>query len=107
MGESFVRPTANVETQPAGDVNAAQNADIGITAENGSAAAAAAAVPNLPQPPATAPVENEVPWKARHVMNEPMVQHRLSRKEPVNCEIAAAITRRLRAPESGMIWAAT
>ena len=42
MGESFVRPTANVETQPAGDVNAAQNADIGITAKNGSAAAAAA-----------------------------------------------------------------
>ena len=111
-GQTFVRPTEYPPLASATATGAAQiDAALGLlginaaTGTEGPAPATAgmepgsngAPAPNAMVPTASAPSEpnaalNAIPWEARNLMNEPMVQHKLSRHGPVTVEVSAALT---------------
>ncbi|CAE7666480.1 unnamed protein product [Symbiodinium sp. CCMP2592] len=99
QGLPVIRSTADPATVPTSGP-AAMDAALGIHVRNGTEETApptAANEPNDSVPEAPAPsganeALNAVPWEARHLMNEVLVPHRLSRHGPVNAEVSAALT---------------
>ena len=98
QGESFVRPAIETVDPPTGVAEpatgpAATDAAMGITASNGignTMPTGQPPVPNVSNEPNAA--LNAVPWEARRLMNEKMVQRRLSRNGPVSVEVSNALT---------------
>ncbi|CAE7221203.1 unnamed protein product [Symbiodinium sp. CCMP2592] len=115
-GLTMIRPTADPPMANASATGpAAIDAALGITVRNGaeepaSARAADAApaanesVPGAPVPSEPNAAVNAVPWEARHLVDETMVQHRLSRRGPVTVEMSAALTAMDSGVELARVW---
>ena len=97
QGESFVRPANEIVDPPTGAAEpptgaTASDAAMDITASNGAGNAMPTGQPSVPsasnEPNAAL---NAVPWEARRLMNETMVQRRLSRNGPVSVGVSNAL----------------
>ncbi|CAE7728347.1 RE2 [Symbiodinium sp. CCMP2592] len=103
QGLTMIRPPADHPPADAAATGpAAIDAALGINVRNGAEEPASASAgmlgtePNdsVPAPTPSEPnaAANAVPWEARRLMNETMVQHRLSRHGPVIVQVSAALT---------------